>query len=419
MTAQTQSTPDARIIVVLPLSLVRFATADPIANPFYSNLSEYADALWLACGAPAPLRLELEKAYAAEQGLQVAINGEPCPLPEGITNPEQARVLAHLVAWAVFEHRDLLIGAGLAEHLRNNWQFDLWPAQAFHQCLRERLRLRRPITKEALSGVTAEDPVGPEETTAIAVLLSPSAAADIPRIEELCAALQEEIFQSRGVVVPKVTARSEETLAENEFALEWNRFPCPPYRGLAPEEIVIDIRPEMRSILPAEAEVIAHPVDSHECWKMRDSRSVAATCVRMSVPVWKAPDYIVLHLKGAVLTNAAALVTLEYAELMLDLLIGSWPALVNCVRGRDDVIARVTPVLRNLAARPLAVRDMRTILENMLALRETLDTSGSEVIVLPPVQEPAVLKTARPIDKLTAEDYAAYLAKYLEGIPVL
>jgi type III secretion protein V len=113
---------------------------------------------------------------------------------------------------------------------------------------------------------------------------------------------------------------------------------------------------------------------------LRLSESTLESCRSAGVPTWGPVGFLALALGAELRKSAARLQTDALAEFLVETLRDSHPALVEQALARYP-LPRLGGVLRALLQEEVSVRDLRGILEGLLAVDGTTDADSSRFIL--------------------------------------
>jgi flagellar biosynthesis component FlhA/Tfp pilus assembly protein PilF len=233
----------------------------------------------------------------------------------------------------------------------------------------------------------AGDGAGGELLPDVAVVTAPEfpdsgSAADTYALEPWLALVQDEIFQELGLLLPTVRCEPDDPrLASAEFRVRIHGVELGPRTGLDPKEFLAGDSPDRLRLLGLEeARRCPNPASGAEHSVLRLSESALETCRSAGVSTWGPVGFLALALSAELRKSAARLQTDAMVAFLLESLRDSHPSLVEQALERYP-LPRLGGVLRALLQEEVSVRDLRGILEGLLAVDGTTDADSSRFIL--------------------------------------
>jgi hypothetical protein len=354
-------------------------------------------------GIPAEISLMIracdKKAKLADSAYRLFMNGRQCRVRHSAVAVEgkPAEEVATTVAGSIYRNRHLALSVTLSEKLQEQWAAECCDGNTagqlgagFHDVLAELLRLgcRMDRWKQVISGDQmgydaaiatmahelylrrgggsghdVEDWLEAErlhrwkrfedvvsEAAAIKVWraqhpdrrkvtsskgLQAFAEPDRKYLESALAVVSDYIFEDLGIILPTISIESDEVLLADQCRIQLNDLRFPP---ITIERHTTSPRPE---------------------------------------------DVIAAQLRTEVEDNGGALLSTEAVQCSLFLLKQSFPTLVEATFSRFD-IAQLTGVLRKLLEGKRSIKNLRNILEALLAINGTIAADRSKRMLLSP-----------------------------------
>ena len=315
------------------------------------------------------------------------VNGRVCSAPARLRpGPDSsARALARAVAGIVEWNRDLLVTDELVDSFASKMPDTLEPAagRALIRSLLETSVKRRINVKKVLDQ-QPEDQTSPRLSLAQSWFEHAGASAVAPRIvvnvgsEVLAAGASSEkgaemfdmmgdgLFYELGIRVPAVQVVVTRSLRADEYSLRLNDLQVSPRRGLAENEVMVNKSPGELKGLGIAGVSMLNPVNARPC--ARVGLDYTDRCEAVGAIVWDCVGYLVLALSAEVRRNAGALISSRELGGQLEKLQQAFPALVLAAR-KKFTVPFLTALMRELLDEESSIRDLRGILEGLLAVR--------------------------------------------------
>ncbi|MFX0197420.1 MAG: SycD/LcrH family type III secretion system chaperone [Candidatus Hodarchaeota archaeon] len=389
---------------------------------FASYLLRYLNDLVADLTIPAKISLYVRLAETkngfAVNSYQVVINDSKCrlPLPTIVAQDVQAQELAGSVARVIHQNRELIVTVPLSKKIWEKWSSEnggrylpSLSVTGFHEFIsalvRQGFKIERgkgagQVFKEKDQTVWSaerifEEAINGLDGIAIKIFLSKtqylwmygskwgsktqSAADDMP-LEEMKDIMLDGLFYELGVFLPEVSIDIDESLEQNEFRIQLNDLRFPRLLGLERDQFLVNDTSERLSLLKLTGEKTVNPANGSECAVIRDRNDALETCKKAGLTAWGPMGFIILALSAEVRRNAGNFLTTEVVKFSLNRLREAFPDLVDSALKYFDIVA-LTRILRDLLDEELSIRDLRGILEALLAINRTSSIEQSKITV--------------------------------------
>lgn len=197
-------------------------------------------------------------------------------------------------------------------------------------------------------------------------------------VDQVAGALHDEL----GVLMPSFDVEVDPSVPVDALRLWINDMPLPLVPWLAPGFMAVDASPETLRELGLESELIRTPEGGYLS-RFAATRQSLQIVAENEWTVWQPRRYALLVLGITVRRHAGALWSLVATEAVLERQRRAVPPLVEAWKQRF-----APPLLNELLCRLLAeevsIRDLRTILETMLALQSVVAVDDKDRVVLVP-----------------------------------
>jgi type III secretory pathway component EscV/tetratricopeptide (TPR) repeat protein len=204
-------------------------------------------------------------------------------------------------------------------------------------------------------------------------------AADDKSISEMFSLMQDGLFYELGVMFPEVQLTTESNLPSGCFRFRLNGVEHAPVSGLGPDEFLVNDTADRLALLQIEAHNKVNPANGSQCAVVTGQAQVDL-CKQAGLTTWGPRGYLVLHLSAEIRRAAARFQTEEVTQYNLDSLAEAFPDLVRFALERYS-LPKIALLLRELLEEEISIRDLRSILESLLAVNGTTDIDLSRFIV--------------------------------------
>src|SRR5262249_46836496 len=140
--------------------------------------------------------------------------------------------------------------------------------------------------------------------------------------------------------------------------------------GLKTDEFMVNDTVDRLTLLNITGRKAINPANGSETAVIRNEGDLWRICQQAGLTTWGPTGYRVLKLSAELRRNAAEFQTADVTNYMLDSLRASFPELVGAALRRFS-IEQIRQVLCHLLEEELSIRDLRSILESMLAVNGT------------------------------------------------
>lgn len=350
--------------------------------------------------------------------------------------------LTYRLSHALYRCRELFINDNVARCLWVNWFSDRAGRaedkeflHTFRKILRElvrcgfrseRVRARlSQFDNDALNPRAGEhifeESIAETHTTSVRIFLSrehyarcfdvssglaralPGEKEDLLKMLEM---MSDGLFWELGLAYRLDPVTIDDDLESPWFRMEWNDIRLPPMKGLANDQFLVNDTVDRLQLLNLKGEPAVNPANRSECATLRGDVDIRQNCEKEKLTVWGPEGYLVLQVSSEIRENAGAFMTLSLLGLYLTQLSQAFPDLVDEAERRFGRMA-LSRTLRFLLDEELSIRDLRSILDGLLAVDGVTTIDLSRFIVFAPhTSFPCPISDGRSFDDLTAEDYA-------------
>nr|AEQ20437.1 tetratricopeptide repeat domain lipoprotein [uncultured bacterium CSL12] len=240
------------------------------------------------------------------------------------------------------------------------------------------------------------------------------AGADDQPIKSMLSMMQDGLFYELGVVLPEVRLEVDSNLKTTEFRFSLNGREYPPVAGLARDEFLVNDTVDRLMLLNIKGRKAFNPANGSECAVVREENTLSKSCREASLTVWGPAGFLVLALSAAIRKRAAAFQTADVTQCILESLHTAFPELIDKALKRFTV-EQLCLVLRSLLDEEISIRDMRSILESLVAINGTTDADLSRYIVFAPYAEQLCpVAQGTTLSDLTISDYSSFVRASLK-----
>jgi type III secretory pathway component EscV len=204
------------------------------------------------------------------------------------------------------------------------------------------------------------------DTPSIKLFVSVSSTLDLSLLNEGFALGQEIFFDAMGVLCPKVQIEKSEALPANSFQLRINNLPGEPMSGLDPEEFLINCKVSQLGELGLTGRPIIDPQTGNEFAIARGGEEAKKKATEHGFTMMNDLGYLLYMVTVVLRQNMGIFLTDELVQHYLSTLRQIYPALVDATLEQHDV-ASLTEILRERLNTPASIKDLPSILENLLA----------------------------------------------------
>lgn len=353
-----------------------------------------------------------------------------------------AREIAVSIMSVVFANRRLLISQANANELRNVWSDAVdglcipgLSRKAFRNYLRELAtrcyKLDRGSCLQSAIGPTGHQWTSErcfERTVRSLDLIQlvlhhptqfrmAAKGADTATFREMSEMMQDGLFYELGVRIPRIRLAEDKTLEPDETRLQINDVRLPPKIRLSDAEFLVAGSPDELKLLGIKGRAATNPANGNECAIVADKGDNRERCEESGLATWGQNGYTVLQISRQVREHAGCFINEGTLRYDFDMLKPRFDSLVrNLTKRFEDSF--VTQVLRHLADEQISFRNLRDVLQALLAITKAIEVDSSEFICFPPYgMLPYRSRSAVSFDNLDASQYAetvrAHMKRYI------
>lgn len=333
------------------------------------------------------------------------VDGAELPLPR--RRPADDGELAEMLVAALHTHREALVTPRVAEAL---WA--AWAGRAAASPAELALLLRRMVRHRVDISRVSDDLGAWGDSTPQAIferslgvtprlvniLLHPETAARYSAERAAARSAQggpgdplalmaDGLFYELGVHIGECRLAGAPGLARGECRVQINDLRGRPIRLLADGEALVNDTPERLRLFGIDGRDAPNPANGNACAII--AAADAARAEQAGLTTWDGLGYLVLAASAEARAGAFAMLSLDALELLLGKLESAWPELVELARARVGERA-LAEVLRLLLEEEVLIRNMRLILETLLALPPEPYAGLDRYILFAPALRPEV-----------------------------
>ena len=383
---------------------------------------------------PAGFTLSLKYSATKDQkgpAVDISVNGKKCRIPYNVRNgSDQVREKpSFTIMDIVHRNRALLINLPVTRTIVNT-NLSMTDNSLKHLKLSEQNRLLNMLVQRGFSirrlvdftpdaDITAgwtymqyyDAVLRAVDTTTIRVVHNPAYnelndSSSFGKVDEMFSLMQEGLFYELGIAFPQVRREIDKNLEDDEFYFQINDVSYPVIKGLKPEKILVSDTTKRLLELNIEGSPAINPANGQECSVAGEVHAVA--CKIAGLTTWNPMGYLILHLSRQLRRNAGSFLTRDMVEHYIKTLKSAFPILVDSLIQRYDPVI-LTWILRELLDEEISIRDLRSIVDNLLMINGTIRIDSSKFIVLYPEGTNLVLSGQVQLSDLGFADYAGYI----------
>jgi len=227
------------------------------------------------------------------------------------------------------------------------------------------------VKNKTVPGITVF--VSPDFQTAPSAFSSSS-------FESLHSLMLDGLFYELGIIVPEVRLEVDTEMARGSFRICMNGADMEPIVGLGSDEFLVNDTADRLALFNIQARATVSPANGNEVSIVKSNDGAHETCRQVGLVTWDARGFLILHVAAAIRRMAAQFQTEQVTQHQVELLAESFPELVRCTLQRYE-LSMICRVLGLLLEEEVSIRDLRGILESLLALNGTTDVDMSRFIV--------------------------------------
>jgi hypothetical protein len=412
-------------------------------NGLQEAAGSYANTLFASLGLPRLAKVKVVPVSANDPGadnqVRIDLNGYRLHLTPGMSSVNEDPVgLQERVANAIYRGRRHAVNDEVARSLWRQWLPDEEPPAVgdrqlhpFVELLGEAVRYGFETTrfKDYVDRISApdasmqtahaivEEVLGSAEKAGGYLFLTPekyeeyqvSTGSSLTEermsegIPEMLTMLSDGLFYELGLNYGLLVCE-DENLADGCFRLQINDMRLPVMVSLGADEVLVNDTVDRLELLQIEGRPAINPANGAECAIVSNAASSEGIFDQQGLTTWGSDGFMILSISSEIRSAAGAFLT--SAELYTDQLAAAFPDLINCARLRFGIPA-ITRILRNLLDEEISIRDLRTILDGLLAVDGVTTADVAETIVFSPntgIKYPSI--DSRPVSDLRTAELA-------------
>lgn len=193
--------------------------------------------------------------------------------------------------------------------------------------------------------------------------------------------MADDVFYDLGLILRRPVLLVDDALPSPWFRCEWNDLALPPLRGLSKHEVMVNDTPERLRLLGLEGSPATHPETGAPCAIIDARFAEKAESAGLTARDWA--DYAILCLGAGVRSSAGTFVNRAFYDLCALRLRDFSPDLIALLEQRYEP-AFVVQVLRALLEEGIGIRNLSTVFQSILELREVIPADLSAFILFTP-----------------------------------
>jgi len=209
----------------------------------------------------------------------------------------------------------------------------------------------------------------PSGVVPVVVVLSEELAASVgaqtpagPFIADTVPQIRKALYRDLGVVLPGVRVRRSAGLAAGAYQVLLREVPIA--GGELPiDGLLVDETPERLAVLGVEVEAAAHPISGRAIGRVPATAAAALTAAGLTP--WAPGQALAMAVASLLRRYAHEFMGIQEAQLLLDELEASHPALVNEVVPKLVSPQLLADVLKRLLEEQVSIRDLRSVLQTL------------------------------------------------------
>jgi hypothetical protein len=441
------------ITVELAPDLTRFLTSQGESQNFEQYLLAYLSDFLSELELPLSPQIQVGRRTSGKplalKSLRLAVNGRQAwigPVSQ-INNALAGSDLAHWIANILMRRTDLFVDEEIAGIIGDAWSragvpwFEAFMSKlAFRDLLRALLERGFRIGRAVEWAVQCQpqpelgsDPqqvfeeiVAPLGTCSLTVALAGRLyeeaiknanvsdsmdGANDTTFENLTRMMCDGLFYELGVYLPKVKVAREEVFTGDVYRFGLNDRSLLPEPALEAGHVLVNAGVEELNELGIEATPSTNPATGRPAALVKDVH--APKLEQNGYWFWDRLNQLVLALSGEIRKHIGDFHTRGVAAAELTMLAQAFPALVPIARARfgED---KLTRIFRGLVDEGISIRDHRTVLEGLLAIRKTAVINPEESDVLLDGGDVCAVVVPKPLEKLEISDLVNHCRRVLK-----
>jgi len=424
------------VIIELTQLLNHFIDQNNYNKDFTKYLQQYLDELALDLTIPAEISLEINllEDLPSVNSFELLINNTRCrlPIPTIIDKDVTAKDLARSIVLSIQQNRELFFTVPFSNEIKKKWlsennetdNHDL-PEQDFHDFLLSfihmgfRINRGKSIFKDFINKKKKwdtrdffEKAISGFDTTNLKLILYdnsvvPVSEADDKPIAELFQSMSDGFFYELGINIPNVRIDTDNRLEKNEFRMQLNDLRLPSSSGIDTDQFLVNALPDQLSRLNLTVKEAINPANGNECTIVQEIDEALEKCKNEGFIIWGPAGFIVLNISAEIRKNADIFLTSKITDYKMNQLKQDLPDLIDAVLNRFD-LKILTGILRNLLEEQITIRDIKGILESLLAINGTVVTTeiNKYIVFFPNAGNLCPVTQRKKLEDLDIVDYS-------------
>lgn len=195
---------------------------------------------------------------------------------------------------------------------------------------------------------------------------------------DLLAMMSDGLFYENGLTLGTCELIADDRVPVNGWQVQINDLRLPAVAGLAPDELLVNDTPARLQLLGINGRPARNPANGVACAVIDAGAAGAAEAAGLTT--WSPVGFTILSLSAAIRRHAGALLSRLVVDHTMKNLARAFPDLIdraNQLFSLDDT----TRVLRGLLCEEVSIRNLRHILEAMIALGPPPEVDLAKLIV--------------------------------------
>lgn len=232
------------------------------------------------------------------------------------------------------------------------------------------------------------------------------------RLEQQLELMNDGLFYEMGIVYPQVQLKTDSSLPETYYRIEWNDFHFPPIKGLDQNKILVNDTVDRLTLLNITGEETINPANNNLCAFI--SPEYKETAEQAGLTTWNQTGYLILQLSSIIRRNAPAFVNKTFAEFSLSQLEKYYPDTIAQIKAKFS-IETLTKILRGLLREEISVRHLEKVLDQLLILQSPVHEDLSKFIVFTCANNAIYTTKPGTTTKISVEEYVEMIRIHLKS----
>ncbi len=224
--------------------------------------------------------------------------------------------------------------------------------------------------------------------------------------DDMLSMMKDGLFYELGIVYPPIDVVADESLSGEELRVEWNDVRLPSYMGIGDGRVMVNDTVDRLKLLNIAGEKALNPTTGAEFALI--PIEYADLAEQSGLTVWDNQGYAILIISSVLRKAAGAFINRYFVWYCLDALAQAWPLLVNQIKQQLNIDTLVR-ILRALVDEGISVRNLRSILEAILAAQSIIDEDLSKYIVFANSASGVVFRSISGEDVMRVPDYVTHV----------